>query len=388
MNGLHIRRKRDNDIIGWLTERRKERKAMLTAIGDHMKRWLNWEMSAKDQEVLRKYYLKLKNTFPKPADSVVNIKTPKMNYTNPEFRAFCKDPTFTDADSSLDGSEILIFKGNKFFVMENLRYGSGVLMASGSTDKLLPNFDSNGLTSMATIQEGQLRGYVFAFYKSQMMSGWSPSGYVRVKHTNQFKKSLTPSLPKNGFETVFHNRDIKDPLLIGLNGDKVYYYKIVKNSFIKVKETTTDKSEENFPSGVTTAFSLPNRFVYMFRNDTFCVRELYYESDDKSINCDIWLDTRIFLGCYGENDPPFSLANYNSLSTSAEADDLCHDFSSISITKAVNPLHILIFRGTKYWTLTGFPYKSIVLNVSSAEDKWEGFESSPDTAMIVSEGFQ
>ena len=75
---------------------------------------------------------------------------------------------------------------------------------------------------MVTIKEGELRGNVFAFYNNQMMSGWSSvSGYIRVKHTNHFKKNIVTSLPQNGFQTVFHNRDINNPLLIGLNGKKV-----------------------------------------------------------------------------------------------------------------------------------------------------------------------
>lgn len=46
----------------------------------------------------------------------LNNKT--IVYKDKEFKALCDDPVFTAVDCSLDGSEIVIFKNDKFYLME------------------------------------------------------------------------------------------------------------------------------------------------------------------------------------------------------------------------------------------------------------------------------
>jgi hypothetical protein len=48
-------------------------------------------------------------------------KMPPIVYENPALIEFCNDPVFTAADSNLDGSQILIFKKDKYFLMTGLQ---------------------------------------------------------------------------------------------------------------------------------------------------------------------------------------------------------------------------------------------------------------------------
>ncbi|XP_054166490.1 uncharacterized protein LOC128963963 [Oppia nitens] len=342
-----------------------------------MRKWLFWEQN-------------------KTSDN--RIKDRKIVYTNPEFKSLCLDPTFTDMDSSLDGSEILIFKDDKFYVMENLRYGSGTLLASGLTNKLFPNFDDKNFTSMLSIKEGELRGNMFAFYNNQMTSGWRTSGWFTAKTENYQKKTPIKSLPINGFQTVFHNRNINNPLLVGLDGKKVYYYKVVNKTFVMIKQTTNDKSVERLPPDITTSFSMPNGYTYLFRGKQYCVRELYPEEEEEEEDdrqpCKVWLDSRLFLGCFGQYPPPYSLEsdrkqelqNFETREQTEYQESLCKDLKITGLTRNVTDLTQLVFRGDHYWVIENFPQNSVAVRHGLIADKWQGFEKTPDSVIFVSEG--
>ena len=54
----------------------------------------------------------------------------------------------------------------------------------------------------------------------------------------------------------------------------------MENRFIKVNETSFDKSEEKFPSDLTAATELQNGYIYTFRKNKYCIREMAYEPED------------------------------------------------------------------------------------------------------------
>lgn len=118
------------------------------------------------------------------------------------------------------------------FSDSELKYGSGNLVTSGKISDLLPGFDPKGFDAMMTIKEGQMRGFTFAFYKSNERSGWTPTGYTRIKHVNEFKKKAVNVFPKDGFDAVLHNRDLTNPMMIGMRGKMVRKLQFIFKEYI------------------------------------------------------------------------------------------------------------------------------------------------------------
>ena len=52
-------------------------------------------------------------------ETTTEVRNKTIVYKKKEFRDLCKDPVFDAIDSSIDGTEIIVFKGDKFFVMES-----------------------------------------------------------------------------------------------------------------------------------------------------------------------------------------------------------------------------------------------------------------------------
>ena len=104
--------------------------------------------------------------------------------------------------------------------------------------------------------------------------------------------------------------------------------------------------------------------------------------------CDLWLDNKIFLGCFGQYPPPYSMEddieNYSGLK--GLKDDLCDRLQSVSLQKSVDGLTIIAYNEDKYWNIHHFPEKTEIGSSGSSADKWKGFEPNPDAIMVVQEG--
>lgn len=64
---------------------------------------------------------------------------------------------------------------------------------------------------------------------------------------------------------------------------QIYHFVTENKTFKKVKVTNYLNSAEKFPPNITAAFSMPNGFVYLFRNDKYCVRELYFQPQEDGV---------------------------------------------------------------------------------------------------------
>lgn len=173
--------------------------------------------------------------------TTIDVKPRKKDvvYKEKEFRALCADPVFDSVETNLDASEVLIIKGDKFFIMESrcrpldhsskfslyllsgLKFGSGSLVLSGPITELLPGFKPKGFMEMVTVKEGPMRGHNYAFYNDGSVMVWRPPGWLKAKQNIAFPKKKIEGLPKNGFVAALHRRDVEHPFLIGLSGKKV-----------------------------------------------------------------------------------------------------------------------------------------------------------------------
>lgn len=52
-------------------------------------------------------------------ETATEVRNRTIIYKNEEFRQLCEDPVFTAIDVDIDGTEVMIFKGDKFYVMES-----------------------------------------------------------------------------------------------------------------------------------------------------------------------------------------------------------------------------------------------------------------------------
>ena len=146
---------------------------------------------------------------------------------------------------------------------------------------------------MVTIKEGPERGSTYAFYSDPSYMVWKPSDYLKAKRTLAKKKGISITLPKNGFSAALHNRNIENPLIIGFNGNQVktsskpnvkyiyvflqvYYYDTFGYKLFRGSERPYDQTPERFPPDLTAATSLINGFIYVFRDNQYCVREMNY----------------------------------------------------------------------------------------------------------------
>jgi hypothetical protein len=103
------------------------------------------------------------------------------------------------------------------FCLKDLRYGSGVLKSHGLIKSLYRGFELSGFKSFVSIKEGWIRGYVYEFLENQYQVSWSPDPDRKLV----FRKKPWILMPTQGFSATLHNRNLANPMLIGLNGDMV-----------------------------------------------------------------------------------------------------------------------------------------------------------------------
>ena len=119
-------------------------------------------------------------------------------------------------------------------------------------------------------------------------TSWDLEGAV----TTYNEEWMEPSAA--GIQAVFHNRNVTDPVMIGLKDEEVcppihiitynenpieqvFYYSTVADVFApKRRSVKHSESKEKLPAGVTAAFALPNQIIYLFKDGLYCERELYY----------------------------------------------------------------------------------------------------------------
>ncbi|XP_054166895.1 uncharacterized protein LOC128964333 [Oppia nitens] len=267
--------------------------------------------------------------------------------------------------------------------MENLRYGSGNMIVSGLTKQLLPDFQIKDFRTALIVKEGDMRGHVYAFYKDRTVSAWSPNGLYKIRHSLMFNRYPVHGLPVGGLSAVIDNRNPNNPMLIGFQGKQVYYYEVSDKNISEVKRVDHTESRERFPSDITAGFSLNNGFIYVFKGNKYCVREMIYESTDKDQYCNVWYDIRRFLGCWGQYKPPYSLTNYQSSQQNNDfRRDFCNDLKLNGISNDIDG-NIILFRGNQYFLLNHFPYETIFVGSGQISDRWPGFKSTEVDAIVV-----
>ncbi|CAG2100323.1 unnamed protein product [Medioppia subpectinata] len=199
-------------------------------------------------------------------------------YQEEPFRKLCMDPTIDSADSSLDGTEIYLFKGDSYYLLTGLKMkGIGKLTKFGRSDKLLSNFVSKSAAVM-TCKEGRTRGYTYEYFSKtagKKTTTMSKSWEIETNADKPEEEFIEYTAA--GFTAAFHNRNVTDPQMIVLRNDDVFYYSTVGDIFTRKRRHVKHyESAEKLPPGVTAAFSMPDQMLYLFQGNHYCYRELFY----------------------------------------------------------------------------------------------------------------
>jgi len=110
---------------------------------------------------------------------------------------------------------LLCCVSNISVIGKGLREGDvGKLTKTGLTKDLWQGFEPN-VTAIMTCKEGYRRGYSYQYYGKTNWSSWDLN-YKPVE-SNQPWIDLAP----NGLKAVLHNRNVSDPVMIGLEGSDV-----------------------------------------------------------------------------------------------------------------------------------------------------------------------
>ncbi|CAG2100322.1 unnamed protein product [Medioppia subpectinata] len=336
-------------------------------------------------------------------------------YQEEPFRKLCMDPTIDSADSSLDGTEIYLFKGDNYYLLTGLKgKGIGKLTKFERSDKLLPNFKPKSAAVM-TCKEGQTRGYAYEYFSktagkktTTMSKSWEIDKNVD-KPEDEFIEYTAA-----GFTAAFHNRNVTDPQMIVLrNDDIISCQPLYKWAFAAVLKHY--ESAEKLPPGVTAAFSMPDQMLYLFQGNHYCYRELFYNK--KPLFCPEWRDSRDLFGCFGPDVKRGKTPSQGNKHDKKALADLCSDLNIGDLDRSWQREDtvyvwrgkkfwkiadfpraprvvqswqredtVYVWRGKKFWKIADFPRAPRVVQSGNTNTEWDGFSDDPDAVAIIQEG--